>query len=101
MGYNQNMEHKSPEAINSFYLTAHAQMQMKRRGIKGTEVAQVLAQPEQILPAREGRWVYQSRLVHGEPPRLFLLRVVVEAEHETPWVITAYWTSHIAKYMEP
>ncbi len=94
------MNRENPQAIESFYLTAHAQMQMQRRGIKRSEVAQVLAQPEQILLAREGCWIYQSRLLHGEPPRLFLLRVVVEVEHEIPWVITAYLTSRVAKYME-
>jgi len=94
------MERKNPPPIKKFFLTTHAQMQMKRRDIKKAEIAQVLAKPEQILPARGGRWIYQSRFMRGQPPQPFLLRVVIEMEHETPWVITAYWTSQISKYTE-
>jgi len=71
---------------------------MERRGIQEEEVARVLAAPEQAIHVRGARWVYQSRFVRGEPPSLFLLRVVVELGAELPLVITAYWTSKVAKY---
>ncbi|WP_081472065.1 hypothetical protein [Rhodothermus marinus] len=45
---------------------------MERRGISKTEIARVLTAPEQVIPVRPFRMVYQTRFVRGEPPRTYL-----------------------------
>ena len=71
---------------------------MARRQISQADVARVLAKPEQIEPAREGREVYQSRLEISEPPKTYLLRVFVDIDRQPPEVVTVYRTSKIGKY---
>jgi hypothetical protein len=72
--------------------------EMERRGIKKDEVNSVLNAPEQKEEVRSGRCVYQSRLIYGEPPKLYLLRVFVEIDRMPPEVVTVYRTSKVKKY---
>lgn len=76
-------------------ISAHARFEMRRRGIRPSEVVQTIRHPGQVLPSSKGREIYQ-RLI-GRGGRL-LLRVVVEQEASAYHVITAYKTSKIAKY---
>ncbi|HQX16335.1 MAG TPA: DUF4258 domain-containing protein [Anaerolineales bacterium] len=55
--------------IREFVFTDHALNEMARRQISEEDVKTVLANPEQMEMAREGRAVYQSRLQMGEAPR--------------------------------
>jgi hypothetical protein len=71
---------------------------MTKRGISEADVARVLAEPEQTGLEREGREVYQRRTHVGEPPRAYLLRVLVDTQQSPPAVITTYRTSKIGKY---
>ena len=87
-----------PSAIEDYHLTEHARFEMERREISEADVARVLAAPEQIELARAGRIVCQSRIVLGEPPKTYLLRVFVDIDRTPPEVVTAYRTSKIAKY---
>jgi len=73
-------------------------MEMVRRQISESDVARVLATPEQVEKVREGREVYQSRMELGEPPKTYLLRVFVDIDRKPPEVVTVYRTSKIAKY---
>ena len=84
--------------ITTDRLTDHARQEMMRRQIAEEDVARVLAAPEQTVPIREGREVYQSRLESGEPPKACLLRVFVDTDRFPPEVVTAYQTSKVAKY---
>jgi len=84
--------------ISEFRLSDHARFEMARRGITEEEVAQVLYAPEQFELVRPGRMVCQSRLIRGDPPRLYLLRVFVDVDRKPPEVVTAYRTSKIGKY---
>jgi len=79
-------------------LTDHARLEMERRGIRETQVAQVLSTPEQVQLVRPGRAVFQSRVEFGEPPQRYLLRVFVDVDRQPPEVVTAYRTSKIEKY---
>ena len=76
-------------------ISGHAQFEMHRRGIDRAEVEQVIRSPEQVLPSRKGREIYQSRF--GPRGRL-LLRVVVKEVATAYHVVTAYKTSKVAKY---
>jgi len=71
---------------------------MARRQISERDVSKVLCAPEQTETVRPGRTVYQARLPFGDPPKVYLLRVVVDVERHPPEVVTAYRTSKIDKY---
>lgn len=76
-------------------ITAHARFEMRRRGIRPLEVTAVVRHPEQVLPAKKGRQIRQSRIGRQ---RQMLLRVVVYEDATQYHVITAYKTRRISKY---
>lgn len=78
-------------------LTEHARDEMSRRQITEAEVAKVLTAPEQTETVRAGREVYPSRLQMGEPPRTYLLCVLVDIDCLPPEVVTVYRTGKVAK----
>jgi hypothetical protein len=84
--------------ITNYCLTEHAKEQMARRQTRKEDVANVLAAPEQIEIVRQGRNVYQSRIKAGKPPQRYLLRVLIDVDHEPAEVVTVYRTSKITKY---
>lgn len=57
---------------------------MKRREISETEVANVLAKPEQTEMIREGRAVYQAHIKYGAPSKEYLLRglLILKTPHQ-------------------
>ena len=59
-------------------------------------VIHVLASPQQRATLMPGRDVLQSlATIDG---RRYLVRVIVDVEHDPPVVVTAYRTSRIEKY---
>lgn len=84
--------------VKEYRLTAHARLEMERRGVEEAEVAAVLSAPEQAQVVRPGRVVHQSRFERGEPSRMYLLRVLVDVDREPAEVVTAYWSSKVEKY---
>ena len=76
-------------------ISPHARFEVQLRGIAAAEAAAVVRRPDQMLPSRKGRQIYQSRL--GPAGRL-LLRVVVKETATAYHVVTAYKTSKSAKY---
>jgi hypothetical protein len=84
--------------ITEYRITAHALDQMLRRGITEEDVAKVLAAPEQSESLRAGREGYQAQVRSGEPPKTYLLRVIVDIDREPAEVVTVYRTSRVAKY---
>ena len=84
--------------VREYRLTEHARFEMERRGVEEADVAAVLSMPEQVAVVRPGRVVYQSRFKRGENSREYLLRVFVDVDREPAEVVTAYWTSKVAKY---
>lgn len=80
------------DELNTAILTEHAKAQMSRRGIDPQQVHQVLTQPEDVMPVREGRLVVQR--IIGQ----YLFRVFVDVDRRPPEVVTVYRTSKIDKY---
>lgn len=84
--------------ITEYRLTDHARFEMERRGIIESQVAQVLAAPEQVQAVRSDRAVYQSRIEFAERSKVHLLRVFVDLDRQPVEVVTVYRTSKIEKY---
>ncbi len=76
--------------------TPYAEEQLEERKLDRTLVAQVVASPQQVVPAKQRRNIAQSRYtVEG---KAYLLRAVFEEIGDVRLVVTAYRTSKIAKY---
>jgi hypothetical protein len=73
-------------------LTPHALQQMGKRGLLESDIRQVLAAPEEVLPVRTNRVVAQAMI------GAHLVRVFVDVDRIPVEVVTAYRTSQIAKY---
>jgi hypothetical protein len=79
-------------------LTPHAAYEIKRRGLDEKIIRAVTENPEQREQLREGRWVFQSHLEMGSPPKTYLVRVIVDTDRSPPEIVTAYRTTKITKY---
>jgi hypothetical protein len=86
------------DSIADFRLTDHAKVEMARRQIDESIVTRVLEFPDQVLPVREGRKVYQGKIEMGESKEVYLLRVFVDTDRTPPEVVTVYRTSKFDKY---
>ena len=80
-----------------FRLSRHALEELERRGIPRDLLEKVLQKPQQVLPERGGKKIYQSQ-VEFDGGKLFLLRAIVNDEAEPAVVVTVYRTSKIEKY---
>jgi len=80
-----------------FTFSKHALQECDRRGIPLDIAQSVLSNPQQIIPEKFSRQVYQSQIVF-EKDRTFLLRIVVDTRVKPYMVITVYRTSKIDKY---
>jgi len=83
-----------------FRLSRHALEEIERRGVPRDLLDQVLQSPQQILPERDGKKIYQSQVEFGGS-KLFLLRAIVNDAVEPAVVVTVYRTSKIEKYWRP
>ena len=81
----------------NFRLSNHAREEMERRGIPQILLDAVLNNPQQVVPEREGKKVYQSQVDFGQG-KIFLLRAIVADDVDPAVVITVYRTSRIEKY---
>ena len=80
-----------------FRLSRHALDESERRRIPRDLLEQVLQNPQQVLPERDGKKIYQSQVEFGGS-KLFLLRAIVNDAVEPAVVVTVYRTSKIEKY---
>ncbi len=80
-----------------FRLTRHATEEMARRSIPREMLEAVLDNPQQVVPARQGKKVYQSQVRFADG-RMFLVRAIVDDRAEPPRVITVYRTTKVRKY---
>jgi hypothetical protein len=71
---------------------------MQRRALSEELVRSVLEAPGQRWELRPGRHVLQSKISMGEPPRAYVLRVIVDVDRQPNEVVTAYRSSKIDKY---
>lgn len=83
--------------IGGFLLTRHAASELVRRSIPERLLAEVLLNPQQIVPAHGGCKAYQSKTDFGEG-KIFLLRAIVDDRVDPMRVITVYRTSKVEKY---
>ncbi len=70
---------------------------MERRGISLAQLESVLNHPQQIVPDRKGRTIYQSQVDRGDGKRV-LIRAIVVGDADDVVVVTAYRTTRIQKY---
>ena len=87
-----------PAPLLRYRLTSHAKMEMLHRGITEADISGALSHPEQVDEVRSGCVIYQSKIARGEPPKVYLLRVIVDMDRDPPAVVTVYRTSKIDKY---
>jgi hypothetical protein len=76
-----------------FTFAPHALEQMQDRSIPLQVVLSVLDDPQQVVPAKNERNVYQSKVEMSDGE--YLLRLIVEPDGT---VVTLYLTSKIDKY---
>ncbi|HEX9348074.1 MAG TPA: DUF2283 domain-containing protein, partial [Gemmatimonadales bacterium] len=60
---------------------------MQRRDVSDGLVQHVVAAPEQRFPVRDGRVVLQSRVTMGRPPKMYLVRVVIDIDRRPAEVL--------------
>lgn len=89
-----------PIPVRDFIITPHAKFEMRRRKLEEETIRQVLSAPEQRVDVRRGRIVLQSRILMGDPARMYLIRVVVDVDRQPAEVVTVYRTSKVSKYWE-
>lgn len=80
-----------------YRLSRHAQQEFERRGISLAQLESVLNHPQQVVPDRKGRTVYQSQVDRGDG-KMVLIRVIVVENADAVLVVTAYRTTRIHKY---
>jgi len=76
--------------------TVHAETRMLERHVSREQVEAVVASPEQVLEASQGRTELQGTI--DRAGRSMLLRVIVEQRPETTLVITVIATSRGTRY---
>ncbi|HHT9152960.1 MAG TPA: DUF4258 domain-containing protein [Candidatus Hypogeohydataceae bacterium YC40] len=81
-------------------ISAHARFEMERRQIPESLVCEVALSPQQILLARKGRKVYQSKFIDPIQDKEMLLRVVTIESGNDLHVVTVYKTSKVEKYWQ-
>lgn len=81
-------------------ISDHARFEMERRHISEKMVCEVVLSPQQILLAKKGRKVYQSKFVDSVRNKEMLLRVVVIESGNDLYVVTVYKTSKAEKYWQ-
>lgn len=86
--------------LTNWVLTPYASRKIEYRGIGLDIVRRVVEAPDQRLPVRPGRDVFQRKVLLGDPPREYLVRVFVDVDRQPAEVVTVYRTSRIAKYLE-
>ena len=75
------------DPIGEFVISGHARLEMQRRDVTDGLVQHVVAAPEQRFPVRDGRVVLQSRVTMGRPPKMYLVRVVIDIDRRPAEVV--------------
>ena len=86
------------DPIGEFVISDYARLEMRRRDVTDDMVQQIVAAAEQRFPVRDGRVVLQSRVTMGMPPKMYLVRVVVDIDRRPAEVVTVYRTTRVNKY---
>lgn len=81
----------------NFRYSRHAEHELELRRIPRAMADEVLRNPEQVVPERAQKKVYQAKVDFGGG-RIFLLRVIVDDTVNPAIVVTVYRTRKIGKY---
>ena len=81
----------------NYLFSSHALQEMRRREIPRQLVEELLENPQQVLPGKNERQIYQA-CYEFENGRIYLLRAIIDSNRDPPLVITVYRTSKIEKY---
>ena len=81
----------------NYRLTEHVQDVMRERGIAVETVEALLRNPQQVVPASNGRKAFQSLLNLGGS-KLYLIRAILDDRTDPAVVVTVYRTTKIGKY---
>ena len=76
-----------PDPMADYVISQHARFEMNRRGLTEDAVRLVLGSPEQRVDVRPGRVVFQSRITMDEPPKMYLVRALVDIDREPAEVV--------------
>jgi hypothetical protein len=68
--------------IEEWVITPYGSRKMESRAIELDIVRRVLEAPDQRLPLRPGRDVFQSKVLLDDPPREYLVRVFVDVDRK-------------------
>lgn len=79
-------------------ISDHALFEARRRHIDLELAISIIKDPQQKIPSRKDRTVFQSRYYDNIENREMLLRAIVEQAGDTIKVISIYKTSKIDKY---
>jgi hypothetical protein len=80
-----------------YKLSRHAEQELERRGISMSQLKSVLHHPQQVIPDKKNRLVYQSQVDRGDG-KMVLIRVIVVERADDVLVVTVYRTTRIQKY---
>ena len=80
-----------------FKISQYAAHKLERRGIPLAQLESVLNDPQQVVPGKGGRKIYQSQVDRGDG-KMALLRAIVIDNVESALVVTVYRTKQIQKY---
>lgn len=81
----------------NYRLTAHVLEVLRERGIARETVEAVLRNPQQVVPASNGRKAHPSHLDLGGS-KLYLVRAILDDRADPAVVVTVYRTTKISKY---
>ncbi|PIP49278.1 MAG: hypothetical protein COX14_00100 [Chloroflexi bacterium CG23_combo_of_CG06-09_8_20_14_all_45_10] len=79
-------------------ITEHARFEAQRRGIDLELVLSTIEHPQQKVPSKKNRLVFQGKYRDKIAEKEMLLRVIVESAGSTLKVVSVYRTSKIDKY---
>jgi len=83
-----------------FRVSAHAERQIKRRGLTHEIIFDVLNRSAQIVELDTSKIAYQKIILFQKENKNYLVRVIVNTAIQPNLIITAYKTSKISKYYE-
>ncbi len=79
-------------------ITEHAHFEAQRRDIDLELVLSITEHPQEKIPSKKNRFVYQSKYYDKITEKEMLLRVIVESIESTLKVISVFKISKIEKY---
>jgi len=84
--------------MKKIVITKHALFESKRRDIPLILLKKYIKKPQQIIPLKQNKFVYQSKYFDKIYNKEMLIRIIITGSEKEHKVITVYKTSKIEKY---